>query len=101
LLERGLASTRRELESWWKEGVTAAELDYRKSAIAGGFAVSLETTDGLAEQLLRCSERGFEVQWLDEFPEKIRGLTLEQVNAAIQKHLNPAEMVTIKAGTLK
>ncbi len=101
LLERGLASTHRELDSWWKEGVTADELDYRKSAIAGGFAVSLETSDGLAEQLLRCAERGFEVSWLDEFPGKIRALTLEQVNAAIKKHLDPAKMVTIKAGTLK
>ena len=101
LLERGLASTHRELDSWWKDGVTPAELDYRKSAIAGSFAVSLETTDGLAEQLLRCAERGFEVKWVDEFPAKVRALTLEQVNAAIKKRLDPAKMVTIKAGTLK
>jgi zinc protease len=101
LLERGLASTRREVESWWKDGVTADELAYRKSAIAGGFAVSLETTDGLSEQLLRCAERGFDVKWLDEFPTKVRALTLEEVNGAIKKHLDPAQMVTIKAGTLK
>jgi zinc protease len=101
MLERGLASTHRELDGWWKDGVTAEELDYRKSAIAGSFAVSLETSDGLAEQLLRCAERGFAVSWLDEFPGKIRALTLAQVNAAIKKHLDPAKMVTIKAGTLK
>jgi zinc protease len=101
LLERGLASTRRELDSWYKEGVTADELSYRKSAVAGQFAVSLETSEGLAEQLLRCSERGFDVKWLDEFPTKIRALTLEQVNASIKKHLNPESMVIIKAGTLK
>lgn len=100
LLERGLASTRREITSWWKDGVTPAELDYRKSAIAGGFAVSLETSEGLAEQLLRCAERGFDVKWLDEFPAKVRALTLEQVNAAIKKHLDPSAMVTVKAGTL-
>jgi zinc protease len=101
LLERGLASTHRELSSWWKDGVTADELAYRKTAIAGSFAVSLETSDGLAEQLLRCAERGFEVSWLDEFPAKVRALTLEQVNAAIKKHLDPEKMVTVKAGTLK
>jgi zinc protease len=101
LLERGLASTRREITSWWENGITADELEYRKSAAAGQFTVALETSHGLAEQLLRCAERGLEVSWLDEFPAKIRALTVEQVNAAVKKHLDPAKMVTVKAGTLK
>ena len=100
LLDRGLASTRRELTSWWRDGVTADELAYRKSAAAGQFTVGLETTSGLAEQLLRCSERGFDVVWLDEFPAKVRALTLDRVNAAVKKHLDPEKMVTVKAGTL-
>ena len=100
LLERGLASTRREIEAWWRDGVTAAELEYRKSAAAGQFAVTLETTHGLAEQLLRCAERGFEVAWLDEFPAKVRALTLAEVNAAVKRRLDPAKMITVKAGTL-
>ncbi|MEQ1853302.1 MAG: insulinase family protein, partial [Chthoniobacteraceae bacterium] len=101
LLDRGLASTRREIASWWRDGVTAGELEYRKSAAAGQFTVALETTQGLAEQLLRCAERGFEVAWLDEFPAKVRALTLDQVNATLKKRLDPEKMVTVKAGTLK
>jgi len=100
LLERGLASTRREITGWWRGGITADELEYRKSAAAGQFAVTLETTHGLAEQLLRCAERGLEISWLDEFPAKLRALTAAQVNAAIRKHLDPEKMVTVKAGTL-
>ncbi len=101
LLEKGLASTRRELESWWKEGITADELDYRKSSMIGSFTVSLETTEGLAERLLLSVERGFDVKWLDEYPAKINALTLDEVNAAIKKHLDPAKMATVKAGTVK
>jgi zinc protease len=100
LLEKGLASTRRELLKWCKEGVTADEVNYRQSSLIGQFSVSLETTQGLAEALLRCAERGFDVKWLDEYPAKLRALTLEQVNAAIKKHLDPEKMVTVKAGTL-
>ncbi len=100
LLEKGLASTRREIAAWHKDGITAEELAYRKSAVAGQFTVSLEKTDGLAEQLLHCVERGFPVSWLDEFPSKTIALTLEEVNTAIQRHLDPAKMVTVKAGTL-
>ena len=101
LLERGLASTRREIQSWWEKGVTAEELEYRKSAAAGQFAIALETSHGLAEQLLRCAERGLDIAWLDEFPAKVRALTIAQVNAAVKKHLDPAKMATVKAGTLK
>jgi zinc protease len=100
LLERGVASTQREIQSWLAEGITADELDYRKSAIAGEFAVSLETSEGLATQLLSCVERGFPVSWLDEFPARIAALTLEQVNGVLRKRIDPAAIVTIKAGTL-
>jgi len=98
LLEQGMASTRREILKWWGEGLTAEELAYRKTAIAGQFTVGLETTEGLADQLLRCVQRGFEVTWLDEFPAKVQALTLEQVNAAVKTHLLPNKMVTVKAG---
>ncbi len=101
LLQKGIDSTMREINAWHKTGLTPDELDYRKSAAAGQFAVEMETTEGLAEQLLRCVERGFPISWLDEFPGKLRALTLEQVNSAIQRYLDPAKMITVKAGTLK
>ncbi len=100
LLATGIASTKREISAWVKTGLSADELAYRKSAAAGQFAVEMETTEGLAEQLLRCVERGFPIGWLDEFPGKIRALTLEQVNGAIKSHLDPEKMITVKAGTL-
>lgn len=100
LLEKGLASTRRQIESWWRDGINAEELAYRKSCIIGQFLVNLETTEGLADQLLLCVQRGFDVKWVDEFPGIIKALTLEQTNAAIRKHLDPAKMATVKAGTL-
>jgi len=101
LLDQGLASTRREMDLWWKDGITPEELDYRKSAVAGQFAVELETSRGLATQLLRCAERGFEIAWMDEFPSKVGRLKLEEVNAVIKKHLAPTKMAVIKAGALK
>lgn len=101
LLEKGLASARREIGSWWKEGISTDELNYRKSTIIGQFLVGLETTEGLAKQLLLCAQRGFDVAWLDDYPAKVKALTLEEVNATIRTRLDPAKMTTVKAGTLK
>jgi zinc protease len=100
LLDQGLASTRRELKAWYEQGVTAAELERTKTNLAGSFQVGLATTDGLAGTILATIHRGYPLTWIDEYPEKLEAVTLEQVNTAIKKHLNPDAFVLIKAGSV-
>jgi len=40
------------------------------------------------------------VNWLDGYPQAVRALTRDQVNAAIKNHLDPAAMVLIEAGSV-
>ena len=100
LLEQGLASTRRELKLWYEQGVTAAELARTKTNLSGSFKVSLATTDGLASALLAAVLRGYDPTWLDEYPQKLDAVTLDEVNTVIKKRLTPENMVLIKAGTV-
>ncbi len=100
LLEKGLFSTRRELKKWYDDGVTSAELERTKTNLTGSYKVGLATTDGIAGMILVTVNRGFALTWLDEYPQKIDAVTLDQVNAAIKKHLNPDNMVLIQAGTI-
>ena len=100
LLEKGLAATRRELKSWYEQGVTAEEVARTKTNLAGSFQVGLATTDGMAGTLLATVNRGYPLSWIDEYPQKLTALTVEQVNAAIKKHLQPDTFVLIKAGTV-
>ncbi|MDI1318895.1 MAG: pitrilysin family protein, partial [bacterium] len=82
LLDKGIASTKRQLTMWYNDGVTADELNRRKDNLVGSFKVSLATTNGLAGNLLTAVQRGKDVTWLDQSPDVIRSLTLEQVNGA-------------------
>jgi zinc protease len=100
LLEKGLASTRRELKSWYDQGVTEAELERTKTNLAGRFQVGLATTEGLAGTILATVHRGYPLSWLDDYTKNLDAVTLDQVNAAIKKHLNPDNFVLIKAGTV-
>jgi zinc protease len=100
LLDKGIASTRRELERWWKDGITDQELTARKQGLVGGYLVSLSTTTGLATAILNAVQRGYDVSRLDEYPGIVKALTREQVNAAIKNHLNPGKMVQIEAGSV-
>ena len=100
LLEKGLASLRRQLDDWYENGITDDELARRKSDLVGSYKVGLATTEGMAASLLAAINRGYDPSWLDEFPKKVEALTTAEVNTAIKRHLNPAHMVLIEAGTL-
>ncbi len=100
LLEKGIASTRRELQSWWSQGVTEQELAARKRNMIGGYQVGLSTTSGIASTILGTVQSGRELTWLDEYPRAVDALTLEQVNGSIRKYLDPEKMVLVMAGTL-
>ena len=100
LLDKGIASAKRQLTSWYDAGVTPAEVEARKTNLVGSYKVGLATTDGMAGALLSAVHSGYDVTWLDEYPNKINSLTTDQVNAAIKQHLNPANMILVKAGTV-
>ncbi len=100
LLDKGLASTRRELKSWYEQGVTADEVARTKTNLAGQFQVGLATTEGLAGMILATLHRGYPLSWIDEYTQKLDAVTLDQVNAAIKTHLKPDNFILIKAGTV-
>ncbi|GAC1670936.1 MAG: pitrilysin family protein [Steroidobacteraceae bacterium] len=100
LLDKGLASTRRELLSWWRDGVTDQELAARKQGLIGGYLVGLSTTAGLANAILTDIQRGYDVDRLESLPGEIKALTRDEVNGAIKKHINPDVMVLVKAGSV-
>ena len=100
LLEKGIASTWRELRRCADDGLTAEELATFKVTLTGSYKVALATTSGLAGTLLNALQRGYGPEWVDEFPRRLQSLTLAEVNAAIKRHLDPDKMVTVMAGTL-
>lgn len=99
LKDKGIASTRRELQKWWEEGITANELTSRKKALVGRFQISLGTTDGMAAALLATVTNGVGIDQIDTYPRRVDALTVEQVNEVIRKYLDPEKMVTVQAGT--
>ncbi len=100
LLEKGLASTQRQLTEWYQNGITQTELDRVKGDFVGSYKIGLSTTGGMAGTILNTMNRELPLSFIDEFGNKVNALTLAQVNGAIKKHLDPDKMVLIKAGTI-
>ena len=100
LLNQGLISAQRELQRWWADGVTDQELAARKTNLIGTYRVELSNTTGMAHALLNAVLQGRDVTWLDQYPLAIDALTIQQVNTAIKRHLDPEKMLLVKTGTL-
>jgi len=100
LLDKGLASTRRQLDAWHAEGVTDAELARAKSELAGTYQVGLATSAGMAGTILAMLNRGMPLEFVNEYPARVKAITRAEVNGAIRKHLDPATMTLVKAGTV-
>jgi zinc protease len=100
LLDKGIASTKRQLTAWHKDGVTPAELTSAKGKFVGSFKLGLSTTDGMAATVLNTVNRDLPLTFIDQFGATINSFTLDQVNGAIKKHLDPDKMVLVKAGTV-
>jgi zinc protease len=100
LLEKGLASTKRQLTAWYQSGITEAELKNVKGDMVGYYKINLSTTGGMATTILGTMNRELPLTFIDEFGNKVNSLSLADVNGVIKKHLDPDKMVLIKAGTV-
>jgi predicted Zn-dependent peptidase len=97
-LEEGIDATTAVIRNFVKEGATETELEDKKTTITGSYSVGLATTSNLAQSILTNAERGFEVDYLDTFPDEIRALSLEAVNDAVRTYLRPDAMHEALAG---
>lgn len=100
-LARVLEATQAEVRRFVEEGPTEEELGIRKSTICGAYKVGLETTMGLAGTLYRHALHGFDVAYLDRFPEEVTAVTREQIHDAVTQHLRPDAFHTTIAGTVE
>lgn len=101
LLDKGVASTMREIKRWVQDGVTQKELEAKKTTIAGSYKVRMATTRGMASLILSTAQIGRPMSYLDEYVPKVQQVSLEQVNDAIRKYVDPSRLVTVKAGTVE
>ena len=99
-LEEGIAATHALIFDFVKYGVTAEEVEEKKETITGTYKVQMGTTHGLASLILRSLEHGFEKNRLDTFSIEVASTTVEDVNSALRKYLDPALLHIASAGTL-
>ncbi|MCE4055107.1 M16 family metallopeptidase [Pseudomonas sp. Au-Pse12] len=81
-----------------KNGPTQKELDDAKRELAGSFPLSTASNADIVGQLGAMGFYNLPLSYLEDFMRQSQELTVEQVKAAMNKHLSVDKMVIVSAG---
>ena len=100
LIEKGIKSTRKQIDLWTSKGVSQSEVETKKQTIIGSYKVGMDTTGGLANRILSNDEKNRDLSYLDDYPTKIDSVSIDSINNAIKTYVDPLNLVEVSAGTL-
>lgn len=89
-----------EIERLQNEPVPAEELADSKAFRIGSLPMALETNSGLADIITDMELYGLGLDYLLEYPEKIKAISVDDIQAAAQKYLSTQQMGIAVAGAL-
>ena len=92
-----MESTQKQISLWLDKGASEEELNAKKTTMIGVYNIALSTTGGMAGQLLSIAQRNIKMDFLDQYPDKINVLTLDDVNGAIKKYIKQDNLHIIVA----
>jgi zinc protease len=86
------------LRDYLKTGPTQQELDNAKREQAGSFPLSNASNASIVGQLGAIGFYDLPLSWMEDFQQQSQALTVEQVKAAMNKHLDADKLVIVTAG---
>ncbi len=96
--EPALAAILEHLVKLRKAEPTADELKQAKAYLAGSFARSLETQDGVADAVLKLRARRLPDTWYDSYVERVQAVTAAGARRAAEVFIRPDELTIVAVG---
>jgi len=90
-----LAKMLHEIRLMHDSGATRTELKKAHDYYTGSFPLTYSSNQGKLYQTQWTERYRFGPEWLERFPELVRAVTLEQVNAAARNHLYPDQFIMV------
>ena len=87
-----------ELSKLITNGITEKELEDAKKGFLQQQEVRRTSDRGLASLLESYAFIGRDMKFMSDFEEKVKSLTVDQVNAALKKHIKPEGLYIVSAG---
>ncbi|WP_273952135.1 M16 family metallopeptidase [Curvibacter cyanobacteriorum] len=89
---------REVLTRYVAEGPTEAELQAAKDNLVGGFALRIDTNKKLLDNVANIAWNDLPLNYLDTWTQQVEQVRLEDIRAALVRHLQPDRLVTVTVG---
>jgi zinc protease len=89
---------RETLSDFVRDGPTESELAGAKQHIIGGFALRIDSNRKILDYLATIGFHRLPLDYLDQFPQRVAALTLEEVRDAFRRRVDPSRMATVVVG---
>jgi zinc protease len=90
-----------ELAKLLEKGITAEELEAAKAGYLQEQQVQRTEDRAIVQMLESYAFIGRDMKFVADFEDKISKLTIEEVNAALKKHIDPQRLFIVQAGDFK
>ena len=96
--ERAIDLIEKELRRFIAEPVTEEELSDSQSNLIGQIPLWLESNNGVASAILRMERFELGLDYYRRYPDLLRAITREQIQAAARKYLDVDHLAAVSAG---
>lgn len=86
------------LRNFIKQGPTEAQVQEAKDNILGSFPQSTASNSDILAYIASMGFYNEPLDYLETFPDRIRGVTADQVRKALKAHVNPDKMLYVTVG---
>ena len=97
-IEEGKQALSELLNTYLKEGATAAEIEESKLNITGGFPMNVAGNSSIGNYVEMIGFYGMPLSYLDQFTNQVNAVTQEQAKEAMQRRIKPEAMLTVVVG---
>ena len=95
---QAIDAMRAEIARFVEGPIEPAELEGARRYLLGSFVFGFETSDQTAEQIVQMERLGLGFDHPAEFVRRVEAVTVEQVEAAVRRHVFPDRLVTVAVG---
>src|SRR5450830_724281 len=89
---------REVLSRYVADGPTEAELKAAKDNLVGGFALRIDSNKKLLDNVANMALHGLPWDYLDTWTQQVEKVSVQDIRAAFQRHLQPDRLVTVTVG---
>ncbi len=86
------------LQSLLDQGATAQERDEAVNFFTGSYPRRFETLSQIAQRIIQAELHGVGVEYLSSYPQRVAGVTLEEISLSAREHIHPRDLHAVIVG---